>query len=660
MASNISEQYLLQSTNSYSVFASKPIGELKEGETVTFTIERKGATGSAETLHWEITEAGDELQSILDIHGTLGDMYANGDRSTVLLSSFDSDMAGDVVFEAGQTTASITVAIHDDPSISSNPYRSFPLVLTPENSDSFTVNYGVADGQSKTLELSPNQGAQFMTEGGIPVEIKTDLEANTPYTITLSELHAGGDLSANESPFTLDSFVTFDIYNAQGELVTPTIEEDATSITFVPSESGQYRIVIMGDRATHDVSITPTDSSTDISTPITYINFAQDDSQVDTTDTSFELELSTNTLTRPITLYSSVDPDQLDEGQEAIITVERSTNLELDETFVWAINLDTYLRDYSVLEGIDWDDIDAELPDEQDFIVPSYQRAVWSDLDSQLTGLLHFAAGETQASFSITAADDQTLEYTAEHFTVAVTAITELPNIAGTTVTIPVIKEAEDGSLELDEKVITETLTPADTLTNSAQTTFTIIDNEAALQTMSVDEQITFVQNNATPVEVQVELSTAGQYISDLTVLESSEYNMADITIIDSQGNTVEASQTLDGSVLTFDVTESNTGRYSFVVDSEQGEGWFDLEVYKDYSQDALQFFQNNDNALANAIDFVLTAVQNNDIALIHQQAQDYGVNAELLSGIVQAAGLNSISVNDVNQYFTDAGLSAL
>lgn len=441
MGASTAKQYLLQNTNLYNVFASKPTGELSEGEIVTFTIERKVATSSVETLHWEITEQGDELQSILDIEGTLGDMYVNGDRSTVLLSSFNSDMAGDVVFAAGQTSASITVAIHDDASISSNPYRSFPLVLTPENSESFTVDYGVADSQSKTLELSPNQGAQFMTEGGIPVEIKTSLDANTPYTITLSELHAGGDLSANESPFTLGSFETFDIYNAHGELVTPSIEQDATSITFVPSESGQYRLIMMGARATHDITIAQADSLA----PITYINFAQDNTQVETTDTSFELELSTNTLTRPITLYSSVDPNQLGEGQETLITVERASNLDLDETFVWAINLDNYLRDYSALEDIDWEDIDPTFLDHQNFIIPSYQRAIWSDIDSPLTGLLHFSAGESQASFTISTADDQALEYASEHFNVAVTAITELPNIAGTTVTIPVIKEAEDG-----------------------------------------------------------------------------------------------------------------------------------------------------------------------------------------------------------------------
>ncbi|WP_067218904.1 hypothetical protein [Marinomonas gallaica] len=673
MSIEATRQYQLLDNGSYLVFASKPITELNEGEQVTFTIERTSNLSTSETVHWEVTEAGDALQQILQIQGTLSDTYINGDRSTALLSSFASDMAGDLVFSAGQKSASMTVATHDDPSISSNPYRSFPLVLTPEDSESFSVNYGIADQQSRTIELIPNQAAKFMTEGGQAVEIQIALETDTPYTLTLNELHEGGDVTANESPFTLESFETFAIYSPTGVLVTPTLAKDATTITFTPTESGQYRIIFVGDRATHDVSITEKDSDA----LITYVNFANDDSQVTTTDTSYELDIFTDTLDRELSLYSSLDPTHIEEGEETIITLERSSNLDVDETFVWAINLNSLYNsardqiDWESFENqnpeydqIDWENLENQWSELPEYFLPSYQQADWADVNSPLTGLLHFAAGESQASFTFSATDDHALEFNAERITLALSPISELPNIAGLTHTVSYIEEVSEGVFEQRTKVITETLTPDDVLANDGiNTTLIIADNESPQQTMSVDDHLTFVQSEATPVGISIEFDTPGQYVFDLALVQDGNYqgeNRAEITIFDSQGNQIDTLYTDHEVLVSFNLTAQDTGQYSFVFDSEKGAEKFSLDVYKDYTNDALQFFNNDEEALAQAAELVLDAVADNYIAGLHQQAQNLGIDTTLLSGIVNAAGLNGVSINDINQYFLDAGLSPL
>ncbi|WP_425642624.1 hypothetical protein ACPUEK_05825 [Marinomonas gallaica] len=660
MSIEATKQYQLLDTGSYLVFASKPITELSEGEQVTFTIERTSNLSTSETVHWEVTEAGDALQQILQIQGTLSDTYINGDRSTALLSSFASDMAGDLVFSAGQKSASMTVATHDDPSISSNPYRSFPLVLTPEDSESFSVNYGIADQQSRTIELIPNQAAKFMTEGGQAVEIQIALETDTPYTLTLNELHEGGDVTANESPFTLESFETFAIYSPTGVLVTPTLAKDATTITFTPTESGQYRIIFVGDRATHDVSITEKDSDA----LITYVNFANDDSQVTTTDTSYDLEIFTDTLHRELSLYSSLDPTHIEEGEETIITLERSSNLDVDETFVWAINLNSlYNSDYG---QIDWESLENQWPKPElpEYYLPSYQQADWADVNSPLTGLLHFAAGESQASFAFSATDDNVLEFNAEGITLALSPISELPNIAGRTYTVNYMEEVSEGVFEQRTKVITETVTPDFVLANDGiNTTLIIADNESPQQTMSVDDHLTFVQSEATPVEISIEFDTPGQYVFDLALVQDGNYqgeNRAEITIFDSQGNQIDTLYTDHEVLVSFNLTAQDTGQYSFVFDSEKGAEKFSLDVYKDYTNDALQFFNNDEEALAQAAELVFDAVADNYIAGLHQHAQNLGIDAALFSGIVNSAGLNGVSIHDVNQYFLDAGLSPL
>ena len=387
--SDDSQRFLQLETDQYSVYTSKALGDFYEGEDLTVTVVRHSNLDQIETINWDIDNSAnttylvDRYFAKDDIQFPENLIYGPQYLLDAKYFNFDELTYGSITFAAGQTEASFELSTVVDP-VSGDYSLSLPITLTTANEDDLEVEFLLQDRQARQVELNPNQYTQFASGTESPIEINLNLEAGESYTLSLDQLRMSALSPFVYSLYSLDSFT---IYNSAGEDVTPLIPFGVTAFNFTPETTDTYRIILMDEtKMMYEFSVLE-QSFTD---SLEFVTFAQDSTQIDTPSTSaFSLSIEENNTGRTdLVVTSTRDTNSLEEGQQTIITLERSSHLDSKEAFVW--RLDSASN------------------------VASYQSADWSDISSPLTGLLQFEVGQSTASFALNVEDDNALEYLTE------------------------------------------------------------------------------------------------------------------------------------------------------------------------------------------------------------------------------------------------------
>ncbi|WP_417551930.1 hypothetical protein [Marinomonas fungiae] len=599
--SDNTQRFLQLETDQYSVYSSKALGDLFEGEDVTFTLVRKTNINSEETLQWRASDDADIYEIIKETEGENFDLKSYNDSTNVIygsyplsarMSDFNSPLVGDLTFAAGQSEASFTLSTRFD-TVSGDYTKTFPISFVSDTNQEFSFEFATQDQQARSITLQPNELTQFALNTPSPIEISANLEAGVNYSILLDTLRTSATIE-NLELGALANLDLFKIYNSQGEDVTPFLPDNASLITFTPEVNGTYKLLIADeDRLLYELSITEEGFT---GTP--ELAMAQDSTQVATPNVSlYELESTTNDAELDgLTILSTRNANAVQEGSKTIVTLERSENLDSTENFIWHI-----------------DAIEDDSQVDRDGYTYDHQFADWSDIDSALSGLLHFEAGETQASFELDIKNDQKLEFNAE-----------LINIVFNNINNP------DGVLT---------------------TSIEIQDNETPALTMEVDDKIRFVGNDQVAVEISVELEAGESYFIDLDFLEGTFNSRPVYSITDNQGKVVAQNIAAASNELAFNVDDS--GLYTFTVTNPNGEGLYDFEVYKDYQEEASQHLGQYDLSIADAYDFIIAALTQEQPELIYHQSQAFEISAGMLSAIVGS------SVQDIHQFFDGQGFDS-